>query len=156
MNEPVSAESAVVAAVPNDANVHVKVGDEEGDFDEHIAPLVAEMWKAGIETTMLCHECCCGHVNIEFRSFDDLTTFIDILVGSTKGPDLLRDHIVGENCEPSDYWTYDLCPTHYDDDFEEDVTICIWPSVQFSHRDMPCVLRRLQWHNAGAGDVDVS
>jgi hypothetical protein len=146
-----------VDGVPDSPKVHVKVDNWEGDFDEKIAPLIAEIWKADIGiTTRYEQDNGCGQIDIEFMSFDDLTTFMYILVGSTKGPDLLRDHMVGTNCDLGDSWSYDLWPDDYADICEDDYAIGWLPSVQFPFRDLPCVLYRLQRHNAGAGDVDAS
>lgn len=48
--------------------VVVKYNDEEAYVDEGIAPLIEELWKAGIHTVMSCDENRPGWMWIEFRS----------------------------------------------------------------------------------------
>lgn len=57
--------------------VHVKQGEMEADIDTAIAPLIQEVWKAGIVTTLSCQENLDGMAWIEFLTTHDAADFLD-------------------------------------------------------------------------------
>ncbi len=61
--------------------ISVKVGNQEADIDEVIAPLIEQIWIAGIDTYMCCQQGYDGNVWIRFSSCDDLIAFLNIVMG---------------------------------------------------------------------------
>lgn len=60
--------------------VLVEVGDKSERIDVELAPLIREMWRAGINTVMSCQNCFEGCAWIEFDSAEELTRFFGMIV----------------------------------------------------------------------------
>lgn len=77
--------------------VLVREGDMEAEIDVKIAPLVREVWKAGIETNMSCQEDGFGLVWLEFPGEKELLSFLAIVVNRyEEGRDSVYNRSVGE------------------------------------------------------------
>lgn len=61
------------------ATLVVKVGDQKEEIDEMIAPLIRELWIAGISTAMSCQEEYRETAWIEFHFIDELERFLNIV-----------------------------------------------------------------------------
>ena len=59
--------------------VRIIYGDQEADVDKQIAPLIKEMWKAGIETYQSCQDNPPGWIWIQFMSSHELEKFLSII-----------------------------------------------------------------------------
>ena len=69
-------------AIPSSAKhheVHVTFGDQHADIDKAIAPLVKEMWRAGIVTSQSCQDSPSGWIWLEFVSSFALEKFLNIV-----------------------------------------------------------------------------
>jgi hypothetical protein len=127
------------------------------EVDEEIAPLVLELWKAGIVTTNSCQENFPGIAWIEFLSTRDAKKFLNLIVEypvDTEEPfwETLYGRITG--CGSDDAWDYNL---HlYDRGVDEEVVgneviqNCTGPadfeysvSIRFPRTDIPLILERL-------------
>jgi hypothetical protein len=139
--------------------VRLRVGEWEADIDVGIAPLIRELWKAGIETCISCQEDGRGRVWIGFRSLDGLKRFLDSVMVYEDGVDTLYNHILdnwdGDLSAPK--WQIDIAPDDlglgFDDEEEwHDGEVCIDFSfhVRFPPCDLPVVLKRMRRHNARA------
>ena len=68
-----------VAASTRHEKVRVRHGSQKADVDKQIAPLIREMWKAGIETYQSCQDNPAGWVWIQFESNHELQRFLNIV-----------------------------------------------------------------------------
>lgn len=59
--------------------VRVTVGDQRGDIDEKIAPLVKEIWRADITTSQSCQDHPPGWIWLEFVSSFELEKFLNMV-----------------------------------------------------------------------------
>ena len=69
-------------AIPSSAKhctVHVTFGEQHADIDKGIAPLIREMWRAGIVTSQCCQDSPPGWIWLEFMSSFELEKFLDIV-----------------------------------------------------------------------------
>ena len=83
--------------MPKHKTVHVKVGLFEAEIDEEIAPLIEEIWKAGMGTTNSCQENQPDVAWIEFYSSIDAAEFLDVVAGEYSDEfDSLYNRIRGE------------------------------------------------------------
>ena len=79
--------------MPNGTNtrphptIPVTYNNEQVEIDEALAPLITEIWKAGIGTWMSCQETEIGIAWIEFDSVDDLSKFVNIVISYDVHPD---------------------------------------------------------------------
>lgn len=73
--------------------VHIMWGQWEGDIDEGIAPLIHELWKAGLLTLNSCEENQPGIMWIEFADVPAAETFLDIVTEYDPSPDSLYSRI---------------------------------------------------------------
>ena len=62
------------------STVSIIYKDEQIEVDEMIAPLITEVWKAGIGTWMSCQEVDKGIAWVEFESVDDLLKLVNIVI----------------------------------------------------------------------------
>jgi len=95
--------------------VRVQIGSFEADIDAEIAPLIEEMWKAGIATMNSCQENEPEIVWLEFLTAIDAADFLDIVAGSySDEPDSLYNRIrlewETETGPVKGAWRYDLNP----------------------------------------------
>ncbi len=150
---PVSAEITEPTQKPGCGRKHrqvlVKAGEREDYVDEKIADMIAEMWKTGVDVFWSCQENANGKVEIEFTESDDLENFVNMLVGATDGPDMLTDHIEGDTEDSADSWNFILF-WHVEPSDGRTRPFVYWSThAEFSPSDVPCILHRLRWYNAG-------
>lgn len=161
--------------------VKVQVGEMQADIDEEIAPLIRELWKAGIDTFNSCQENRPGIVWVQFATADDAARFLNVVTEYDEEPDGLYARVTGrwDGCEHSaPPWEYDALPedlglveTFLDDEIDEwhegEVEFRFTMSVRFPRSDFPAVLARMSRYNqasekqahvpadaAGASDED--
>lgn len=133
--------------------VKVRVGKRKADIDEGIVPLIEELWKAGIETSVSCQQNREGLVWIQFLDADEARKFLKIIARLEKGKSTLGDRITGD---ASTTWYFDL----YVDDMNLSMAIDkttlqnsgdpymgFQLSIRFPPQDLPVVLDRLRAHN---------
>lgn len=149
----------------NHTQTRIKVGDMEADVDHGIAPLIMEIWKAGIATVMSCEENQPGIIWIQFLEVEDAVTFLNIVAPYEETWESIYNR-ARLGWEPSDkklllpFWTYDVSPE--DLSLQEecndngDVTgesHCGQPcfvfslSIRFPQEDYALVLNRITEHN---------
>ena len=134
--------------------VVVEFGELREEIDVKIAPLILEIWKAGIQTMMSCQETNPGFAWIEFDSPEDLLRFLNLVTEHEVGIDVLYNRVNpqlrGDQSLPS--WEFlvnflDLCEdTEEQADFgivDFEMTI----GAYFPHADIPILLARLQSFN---------
>jgi hypothetical protein len=136
--------------------VHIKVDVMEADVDEELAPLITEMWKAGIETVMSCQQ----HDTPEFAKSGMPTswvwlymyapyaeTFCSTVAGEYEDDkESMYQRVVAEKDSKRNWW-YDGHPTNMGEKGGP-AEIMFDVSVRFPREDLPEVLRRMQAHNA--------
>lgn len=134
--------------------VQVRVGGWEEDIDEVIAPLIEELWIAGIETTLSCQQDGYGLVWVAFPDADNALTFLNIVARLEGEEDKALYGRVTDYLPNA--WRYDL---HVDDlgeylgpdgqtlEHTGDVDIVFSVSIRFPAFDLPTVLDRLREHN---------
>ena len=143
--------------------VRISHEDQEADVDKQIAPLIKQMWKAGIETYQSCQDNPPGWVWIQFASSHELERFLSIIgdyeaaLGSLH--DRMRhgyDRIAGPRVGQ---WHYvvvadDLAVDEVDTEAGDTQEICVGPpdfmlliGVHFPHADLPQVFRRMKRFN---------
>ena len=90
--------------------VIVAVGPWREEIDEDLAPLIREIWKAGIETLMSCQETEPGIAWIEFDSIPELLRFLDLITTYEPGVDTLYNRIHHQLTGPmsAPTWEYQL------------------------------------------------
>ena len=136
--------------------VRIKVDSFEADVDEELAPLLVELWKAGMRTVLSCQENRPGVAWIQFFSVDDLTYFLDTVGGcAAVEEDDLYWRITQDADEDGGSWEYALHPMDIaaddeaDDDWHEHLPdFAFLPSVRFPRTDLPLLLRHMTFHNA--------
>jgi hypothetical protein len=136
--------------------VHVKVGPMEADVDEQLAPLISEMWRAGVETIMSCQH----HPTPEFEKSGLPTAwvwlymyaphaeqFCSIVAGEhDEDPNSLYQRISGDKLsDPDRNWWYDGHATNVHGEIMFDI------SVRFPVEDLPEVYERMRRFNAEGG-----
>jgi hypothetical protein len=94
-------------------SVLVQVGPWSDEIDVGIAPLIRELWIAGIETHMSCEEDGYGKVWIDFPHVSNLVRFLNIVAQYEAGADGLynrmNDHLPSTQTELT--WDYELHPS---------------------------------------------
>jgi len=144
--------------------VSVKWDGVEARVDRSIAPLIKEIWKAGIFTLNSCQENRPGIIWIAFFSVLDAEAFLNIVARYEEGIDTLYNRIrqawTHYHGGIPGAWEYDVLPTDFsvDQHFLEDGSIdetCTGPSefiftmsVRFPKRDYPILLKRMKEYNA--------
>jgi hypothetical protein len=143
--------------------VRVKHGPLEADVDVEIAPLIKELWRAGVDTVMSCQDNTAGRVWIQFFSSQSLERFLNIVGEYEEGEGSLYDRIQSaDDCTTRPDrggWWYSLCPSDVacdeEDDHDEEAGADEWLepqfaaclSVRFPRADLPTVLQRLKQFN---------
>lgn len=141
--------------------VKVRVGEWEADVDEELAPLIEQLWKAGIATVLSCQENRPGVAWIMFLMAEDLSTFLDIV--AEYDPDeasLYRRISLASDLE--ECWEYDLRPQDaalheeflgggVEEWHEGEACFYFNVSVRFPRTDLPTLLQRMMWHNGSLG-----
>lgn len=146
--------------------VEISFGDRAAQVDEGIAPLILELWKAGIDTVMSC-ENNNGRVWIQFPSSDDAEQFVSI-VAEDYDEDIysIYNRAVGgwedddwETFRNEHAWRYDCSAEDYnaalyDENGELETPagsnryIVIWVSIRFPLYDYEEILRRVAERNS--------
>ncbi len=142
--------------------VPVRIGPWHADIDEAIAPLIREMWIAGIETEMSCQQDGFGKVWISFTELADLVRFLNIVaeyeVGATTLYNRMNPRLRLDDMNLA--WEYEMfvddsalilveshaeMPDEYD--YDEPPHFYFTFSVRFPPSDLSRVLARMKWHN---------
>lgn len=138
-------------------------GWDQAYIDEGIAPLIEEMWRAGIATWMSCEDNPAGYIWLVFEHQVHLEKFLNIVRLRRRGPGVPLDalqHNYGVGVPyRHDQWVYRL---HVDDDGsyshrtwnrlkvgrEPDFQIRF--NLHFPCTQLPEVMARLKEHNSAA------
>ena len=76
--------------------VTVTVGEWSEEIDLQIAPLIREMWIAGIDTLMSCQEVSPGIAWIDFPDVQELLRFLDLVTWYEDGIDTFYNRVTGQ------------------------------------------------------------
>ncbi len=76
--------------------VTVTVGEWSEEIDIQIAPLIREMWIAGIDTLMSCQEVSPGIAWIDFPDVQELLRFLDLVTWYEDGIDTFYNRVTGQ------------------------------------------------------------
>lgn len=141
--------------------IKVQYGEMAAEVDEGIAPLILEMWKAGITTFMSCE-----NNNNEYNNLGDVmwvavpefdvSPFLNCILGNRERDGLYYRVIMETQTE--DDWIYDvliddlsLVIRNDEVDYDGPPNMGFTVSIRFPVADYPEVLRRMSEYNAGAG-----
>jgi hypothetical protein len=143
--------------------VPVQVGRWQADVDEGIAPLIEEIWRAGIETVMSCQQNTFGRIWLCFLHACEAEKFLDVVARYQDGEDELywRINPHWDNRGPLPQWEYsvnveDLALVNVGDEdvieyaYDPPPAFLFSVSVRFPPQDLPVILERLREHNAQA------
>ena len=135
----------------------VQVGDWKAEIDEGIVPLIQEIWRAGIETSMSCQENSDGYIWIEFPEVEDAEAFLNVVAPYEDGPDTLYSRMLPclVNHGPISDWSYrayvyDFALRDRELDgisYNPPAYFHFFISINFQPDDLPAVLNRLRAHN---------
>lgn len=151
----------------------ITVGDKSADIDVEIAPLVKEIWKAGITDTYgSCQEGSRGRVHIQFLGCEALCAFLNIVGNHTVANRGMCERMVHPYYDPDcflprkwwyrvtvDDWEVEAVTPETDPDApkpqEGYITVryngipdfVVISNVYFPKSDLPAVLKHLQEHN---------
>jgi hypothetical protein len=142
--------------------VRVVWSDQDADIDETIAPLILEMWKAGVRTANSCEDNLPqGFVWIQFRTTQDAERFLNI-IGEFEDDDPAPSRyrrMLGEGEWPNE-WRYAIGLEDWAVDWEVDEDgliietrgqdrpiLCFWVSIRFPRSDLSWVTERIAYHN---------
>ena len=150
--------------------VLVKWAGFEARIDERIAPLIKEIWKAGIFTFNSCEENRPGIIWIEFASVIECEAFLNIIARYEEDIDSLYNRIRQAWSRGDGIlhgaWEYSVLPCDYsveqrildDDSIEES---CMCPSefifsmgIRFPMEDYPVLLDRIKEYNAAVDELE--
>jgi hypothetical protein len=143
---------------PLHPQTRIEYSGRAADVDVEIAPLILELWRAGLWTSLSCQEGVDGRVWIGFAHASALEEFLRVLFPERDDAiESLYNRAVG-GIEPDEWeafreeraWRYRL---HAEDALEDDATttrsdIYLAADVHFPRRDLDEVLARLHRHNA--------
>jgi len=134
------------------AAVMVVVGEKREEIDEIIAPLIREMWMAGMHTVMSCQEEYRETAWIEFSFVDELEQFVNIVAEYDDNSHSMYARIGGHSCShaPVKSWSYSLSPLEMGNDGEDEagpVNFGFTASVFIPHHDIPILVERLAAYN---------
>ena len=139
------------------STVTVEVDPWREEIDEVLAPLIRQIWIAGIETVMSCQETEPGIAWIEFPGVEALFRFLNLVTRYESGVDTLynriRYQLTGSMSAP--VWEYQLNLMDIFEGQEEqtsDGLTCFEATVgaYFTVTDIPVLLQRLQAFNDAA------
>jgi hypothetical protein len=126
------------------ATVRVCVKNLEADIDVEIAPLIREMWLAGIETVLSCQENPKGWVWIEFLGLEDMERFLAAIDDSGAQSDSLFSRMAWESSDLDTWWDYEIMPQVLGPS-RSPIVLSI--SIRFPRSDRGEVQRRLKRYN---------
>jgi hypothetical protein len=133
--------------------VRVQWDDLDTEIDEQIAPLILELWKAGLMTLMSCQDNPEGWVWVQFPLVLFAEAFMDLMEKESGIPlfDLRRR------------WKYDIYPVTLPEALFDDYPEALMPngpslrftvSVRFPKADLPTVLETVRRHNAQCSQLE--
>jgi hypothetical protein len=140
--------------------VLIESAGQSAAIDELIAPLLAEIWKAGIRTLHSCQENPSGFVWIEFDSVLEARRFVHVALGRAQSggavASAMRRRALHEGPEAfwplsRKLWLYKVSPQNH---AAEGLEVGFTLSVRFPHQDLPLVLDAIQRHNRSTGGAD--
>ena len=112
--------------------------------DTKLAPLIKEMWKAGLATWSSHNRNMYYYVSIELASFEDFIRFLNIVGTGDEADEGLRARLVMDD-SLAKHWIYDL---HVRDFYRSsDPHFAVGVDVKFPRPDLPLVLKRLKKYN---------
>jgi hypothetical protein len=142
--------------------VKIQHGDQVARVDEDLAPLILEIWQAGIHTigARRCKFCCC--ICVCFRDALHAEAFLDIVGQFDTDPDSLYQRILamrGGDQSKCGLWSYGMIlydlSLFNDRNEKEDPDMPsmfnFFVDIEFPASDLPEILKRLEAHNAAAG-----
>lgn len=137
--------------------IKVRVNGTEADIDVMIAPLIEEVWKAGIATGLSCQDNPPGWVWLWFPTVVDCEQFLNVVADFDEDPNSLYNRIrqAWTSDHEDKFWRYDLSFDDLSVEENEDGTeVCTASpdfvggvSVRFPHEDLPEVLEMLRSSN---------
>ena len=77
---------------------------QDADVDDGIAPLIKEMWRAGIRTSMSCQEGRFGFVWLHFNDPNEAARFLNIVAEYDPDPNSLYKRMLGHDGENPNAW----------------------------------------------------
>ena len=132
--------------------------NENVDIDELLAPLIIEIWKAGIGTWMSCQEVEVGIAWIEFDSVDDLLKFANIAISYDADVNSTYNRIEWNRKTlgmtlPEWEFRFSLMDMNYSDSdseriFGNEVDFVATVGAYFPHEDIAPMLSRLREYNS--------
>lgn len=144
--------------------VRVRVNGQDAYVDEGIAPLIREMWRAGIRTLMSCQEDAFGLVWLNFDCPSEATKFMNLVAEYEEEPDSLYQRMLGHYAEVANTWEYDVLPEDFNlieepdkstgtlvERHEGEPEFEFHVSLRFPPSDVPLVLDRLVSRRKAAG-----
>lgn len=147
---------------PHHPQVVIQHGDQEAEVDEGIAPLILELWKAGIDTMMSCQDNN-GRVWLAFPDPVDATGFLNLAADFDTDVHSLYNALGAGEYEPEDWenfrenraWHYQASPIDYGAGLGDDDELYdrgyrdfgFHISIRFPQQDYPVVLARLKAWN---------
>lgn len=164
MDEPLTHEPLTLHR-----QVHIALGELSAEVDERLAPLILELWRAGIKTALSCQQHLTSKAWIAFTTADDAKRFLDIICSgdvrhrawarreswyfgawdktATSLPEPHTGHPAG--------WEFHVSP--FDDDRTGDrPSFRLVINVLLPRRDVKIVLQRLREFNAEAAALNES
>jgi hypothetical protein len=146
--------------------VHIKYGDFDADVDVGIAPLILEIWKAGIPTMMSCEENRPGWTWIAFVTAEYAAQFLNAVARYDENVDSLYNRILHSWDPPTGtvegFWEYVTMPFNMAVIFEETEegalaetctgsANCLFDvSIRFPRSDLPMLVNNLADYNRTA------
>jgi hypothetical protein len=135
--------------------VIVEVGSWRAEIDVTLAPLIREIWIAGIETMMSCQETQPETAWVEFVSVEETLRFLNLVTHFESGVDTLYNRIFHRRSGPmaAPVWEYQLNLLDIFEEQEEQIIDGIacfeaTAGVDFPRSDISVLLERLRAVNS--------
>jgi transcriptional regulator with XRE-family HTH domain len=141
--------------------VVVEVGDRKAEVDVGIAPLIRELWVAGIDTYLSCQQNTLGRIWIDFCSVEEMVSFLNVVARYEDGDDDLywRMNLRFRRSGHLPNWEYSIHELDFalHEETDSGSVVCSYDppadfhftaSVRFPPQDLPVVLQRLKEHNS--------
>ena len=134
------------------APVLVEVGEQREEIDEMVAPLIREIWIAGLSTANSCQEEYRETAWIEFQFVDELEKFVNIVAEYDASGHSMYARIGGNGCShaAAKSWSYALSPLDMGNDGEDgarSVNFGFTARAYIPHHDIPILVERLAAYN---------
>ncbi|MFO1045411.1 MAG: hypothetical protein U0941_26835 [Planctomycetaceae bacterium] len=141
--------------------ITVIVENRRGEIDLEIAPLIREIWLAGIETMMSCQEVSPGIAWIEFPDVEELLRFLNRVTPYEPGIDTLYNRICHQIVDPTSrpHWEYHLNLWDMFQGQEEqrdhgEVSFFATVGVYFPKLEITLLIERLRFFNSVNGSAE--